>query len=214
MRQPRPSTLLGSMMLLAAASGPFQSGTAVRARAQVSTNPGWATNPGWTIFAPANDVSFTLSTGRTGYSVHDPISLNYRIVNIGNRPLYVPTTWQDTCLTPLHVLAWFESSAGQYSAVGSGMSCPMGPTDRAPAPTLAERMGKEAILLQPGGHFDGSMPLDPAMFHLTPGSYLIEATLYGWDPGKLRADQSGLTSLGSPLLRGEVPAMLHITLTP
>jgi hypothetical protein len=172
-----------------------------------------ATNPEWTIFAPANDVSFTISTAKSSYRINDSISLNYRIVNIGNRPLHVPRTWQPTCLTALHVSAWFESNAGQYSVLGYGSSCAFGPTDR--PPTLAERMNKEAVLLKPGDYFDGSLPLDPSMYQLTPGPYLIEATLYGWDPDKFSyAQQTELDNSRGPFLRGEVPATLQITLPP
>ena len=70
-----------SVALLAATSGIFYSGLPARARGQA------ATNSAWTIFAPANDVSFTISKPRPKYSVHNQISLNYPIANIGNRPL-------------------------------------------------------------------------------------------------------------------------------
>lgn len=196
-----------SVALLAATSGIFYSGLPARARGQA------ATNSAWTIFAPANDVSFTISTPRPKYGVHNQISLNYRIANIGNRPLYVPKTWQPTCLTALHVQAWFENSEGRYFVGGYGMSCPIGSTTV--YPTLVERMNNEAVLIKPGEHFDGSLPLDPAMFHLTPGGYLIEATMYGWKSDQLSdAQQAELAKLGSPFLSGEIPATLHIQLVP
>jgi hypothetical protein len=38
----------------------------------------------------AQDVSFTISTDAKTYTVRDPITVKYRIVNVSNGPLWVP----------------------------------------------------------------------------------------------------------------------------
>jgi hypothetical protein len=65
-------------------------------------------------FAPANDVSFSISTERHSYKAGEQITLNYRVTNISNKPLYVPREWEVTCPAGPHVWAWFENSSGQH----------------------------------------------------------------------------------------------------
>jgi hypothetical protein len=48
-------------------------------------------------FAPANDVSFSISTERHSYKAGEQFTLNYRVTNISNKPLYVPREWEVTC---------------------------------------------------------------------------------------------------------------------
>ena len=77
-------------------------------------------------------------------------------------------------------------------------------------------MSKEAVLLRPGEHLDGTLRLDTTLFGaLKPGAYRIEAGLSGWAEEKLTdTELSDLSRIVHPLLRGEVPASVHITLTP
>src|ERR1035441_10839381 len=82
--------------------------------------------------------------------------------------------------------------------------------------TVTERMKKEAVLLKPGEHLDGSHQLDPTLFGgLPPGAYRIEAVLYCWKDDEFTdAERMELGKVGSPFLRGQVPASARIVLTP
>ena len=52
---------------------------------------------------------------------------------------------------------------------------------------------------------------------LPPGAYRLEATLTGWNsdgfPQLTEQEQLELPKIGAPLLRGQVPTSLRITLT-
>jgi hypothetical protein len=177
----------------------------------------WESNLASRVFAHANDVSFSISTERSNYENREQIAVKYRIMNISNGSLYVPRGDETkACLEPkgpsLHIQAWFENSAGKHSNHGFGYSCP---SAGAP-PTLTERMNKVAVLLHPGEQLDGAVRLDPTMSGgLPPGPYRIEATLYGWSNDKFTdAERVELEKMGSPFMSGEIPASLHITLTP
>jgi hypothetical protein len=162
------------------------------------------------LFVPANDVSFTISTERHNYGARVPITVKSQIVNVSNGPLYVPRAWDAKCPASPHVWAWFENSAGKHFMAGYGGSC-------SPAPqTVTERMKKEAVLLKPGEHLDGSLQLDPTLFGgLPPGAYRIEAVLYCWKDDEFTdAERMELGKVGSPFLRGQVPASARIVLTP
>ena len=174
--------------------------------------PQLATNSARLLFAPANDVSFTISTERTTYSVRERFTLKYRIVNISGRALYAPRTWSVTCPSFPHVVARFEDSSGQHFESGHAGSC--SPVTL----TLAERIAKEGVLLPPGEHLDGTIPLDPTLFGgLSPGAYRIEANLHGWNRTGFAAltdeEQRELPTLVAPLLMGEVPTSMRVTLT-
>lgn len=74
-------------------------------------------------------------------------------------------------------------------------------------------MTKEAVLLKPGEHLEGTFLLDPNLFHLKPGIYRVEAALTGWDETKFTAaERSELARMVSPFMRGEVPDSIRITL--
>jgi hypothetical protein len=74
-------------------------------------------------------------------------------------------------------------------------------------------MSKVAALLHPGEHIDGTFELEPGMFHLPPGGYRIEATLYGWKDDEFsEAERIELAKIGVPLLSGEEPASTQIEL--
>jgi hypothetical protein len=107
------------------------------------------------LFAPPNDVAFTIAAARTTYSVRELFTLKYRIVNISGHALYAPRTWSVTCPGFPHVQAWFEDSMGRHAVAGYGGSC-------APVTlTLRARLAKEAVLLEPGKFLDGEIELNP-----------------------------------------------------
>jgi hypothetical protein len=168
------------------------------------------------VFVPANDVSFTISTERKNFGVRERVTVKYRILNVSNRPLYVPRGFDATaCLeghqAGPHVRAGFENGAGKHFYPGYLVSC--GGTPGAAPPTIAERMGKIAVLLHPGEHFDGAVELNPAVFHLPAGTYRIEAVLYGWKSEQFSdAERTELERMRVPLLTGEVPTSEKIDL--
>src|SRR5271155_274302 len=127
-------------------------------------------------FVPANDVSFSLSTERKSYRTGEQINSQYRIKNISNGPLCAPREWEAKCPGNRHVWVWFENSTGEHFMPGWG-SC-----DRDDNPkTVIERMTREAVLLKPGEHMDGTLQLDTRLFGgLRPGKYRIEGVLYCW----------------------------------
>jgi len=160
-------------------------------------------------FAPANDVSFKISTASTTWTAGESITLKYRVKNISNAPLFVPREWTATCPASPHLWAWFEDSSGKHFVPGYGGDC----SPR--AQTIRERMNKEAVLLKPGEQLEGTFLLDPKLFGLKPGAYRVEAALTGWDEEKFTdAERSELARMGSPFMTGEVPDSIRITLTP
>lgn len=165
-------------------------------------------------FVPANDVTFSISTKRGSYRAGERVTLEYRITNISNAPLFAPREWGANCPKGPHVRAWFENSSGQHFVPGYAGSC-LSSTNSKPEP-IGERMRKEAVLLKPDEHLDGSLELDTTLFGgLRPGVYRIEAELSGWSEEKFtNAELSDLSRMAHPFLRGEIPASLRITLTP
>jgi hypothetical protein len=163
---------------------------------------------------PANDVSFTISTETSRYKAGEQITLKYRITNVSNAPLYVPREWEAKCPGKPHVWAWLENGSGQHFVPGYAASC-LSSTNSKTA-TVTERMGREAVLLEPGKSFDGTFRLDTTLFGgLKPGAYRVEAVLYCWrDEEFTAAELSELSQFGKPFVRREVPASLPITLTP
>ena len=159
-------------------------------------------------FVPPSDVSFKISTERSIYRAGEPITLKYKIKNISNKPLYVPREWEVTCPGSPHLWAWFENSLGKHFVPGYGGSCMSGPK------TVSERMSKEAVLLKPGEHLDGTFRLDTTLFGgLKPGTYRIEAALSGWTEEKFSdAERSELSQMAGPFMTGEVPDSMSITL--
>jgi hypothetical protein len=89
------------------------------------------------------------------------------------------------------VWAWFEDSSGKHFVPGYGISCSGNPR------SIIERMSKEAVLLKPREHSDGTFQLDSKLFDLKPGAYRIEATLSGWTEEKFSdAERSQLAQMG------------------
>jgi hypothetical protein len=134
--------------------------------------------------------------------------MKYEIVNVSGRPLFVPRTMETAlCPPPVHVDAVFESADGHYGGGWNrGGSCGITPM------TVTQRMNKGAVLLKPGDHAEGTLPLSAK--GLPPGVYRVVATLSGWKPEQFSpAEQAELAAMGGPFLRGEVPASTRITLT-
>ena len=161
-------------------------------------------------FAPASDVSFGISTDRSSFRAGEAITVEYKITNISNKALYVPREWEAKCPAAPHVWAWFEDSSGKHFVPGYGGDCSPSPQ------TIRERMAKEAVLLKPGEHLDGSFRLDTKLFGgLKPGAYRIEAALSGWNEEKFsETERSELSRMTNPFMTGEVPDSVRIKLTP
>jgi hypothetical protein len=161
-------------------------------------------------FVPSSDVSFKIYTERASCKAGESITLKYSVKNISNATLFVPREWDATCPASPHLWAWFEDSSGKHFVPGYAGSCSAGPK------TVSERMNKEAVLLKPGEHVDGTFLLDTRLFGgLKPGVYRVEAALTGWTEEKFTgAERSELAKMGSPFIAGEVTDSIRITLTP
>lgn len=164
------------------------------------------------IFAPASDVSFSLSLPTAQYAAGDHIPVGYRVLNLGKTALFVPRGNAETvCLDPRwpHFLAWFENSVGQTFKPGYGVSCAHGVEPRLRTSDLMRRV---AIALEPGEHIDGTIELDSTMFGgLPPGTYRIDGVLHGWIGNEF--EWADLRAMGIPLLQGEATASVDLTLS-
>lgn len=162
-------------------------------------------------FVPSSDVSFKISTVQTSWRAGESITVEYSVKNISNAPLFVPREWEATCPGAPHLWAWFEDRSGKHFVPGYGGSCLGGGPK-----TVSERMGKEAVLLKPGEHLDGTFLLDTKLFGgLKPGVYRVEAALTGWVEAKFTdAERSELAKMVGPFMAGEVSDSIRITLTP
>jgi hypothetical protein len=159
-------------------------------------------------FVPSSDVSFKISTVQTSWKAGESITLKYSVKNISNAPLFVPREWEATCPAAPHLWAWFEDSSGKHFVPGYGGDC--SPS----AQSIRERMNKEAVLLKPGEHLDGTFLLDPKLFGLKRGAYRVEAALTGWVEEKFTdAERSELAKMVGPFMTGEVSDSIRITLT-
>jgi hypothetical protein len=161
-------------------------------------------------FVPSSDVSFTISTEQDSYNAGESITLKYSVKNISNATLFVPREWEATCPASPHLWAWFEDSSGKHFVPGYGGSCVGGPQ------TISQRMSKEAVLLKPGEHVDGTFLLNTKLFGgLEPGAYRVEAALTGWTEEKFTdAERSELAKMAGAFMMGEVSDSIRITLTP
>jgi hypothetical protein len=161
-------------------------------------------------FVPSSDVSFKISTEQASYKAGESITLKYSVKNISNATLFVPREWEATCPASPHLWAWFEDSSGKHFVPGYGGSCSVSPK------TVSERMSKEAVLLKPAEHVDGTFLLDTKLFGgLKPGVYRVEAALTGWTEEKFTdAERSELVKMAGPFMTGEVSDSIRITLTP
>jgi hypothetical protein len=173
--------------------------------------------PAPNVFAPATDVSFTISVDRTAYTIRDEIPFRYRIVNVGKAPLYVPRGFNATaCLEPHHppmIRGWLQSAAGNYSSDGYAASCGAA-VDALPL-TLEEWMKQGATLLRPGEAVEGVLRVSATSgLGASPGTYRVGATLVGWNERSFPlADFERTERAGLRLLRGEVATSAAVTLT-
>jgi hypothetical protein len=159
------------------------------------------------IFVPAHDASFRISRDQSSYRALDKITLKYRITNTSYAPLHVPREWEVTCPRGPQVWARFEDSSGKHF---SGLWHFLLRNPR----SIIERLSKEAVLLKPREHFDGTFQLDSKLFDLKPGAYRIEATLSGWTEKKFSdAERSQLAQMGDRFMTGDVPDSVRIQLT-
>ena len=161
-------------------------------------------------FAPANDVSFKISTASKTYRTGQSITLEYRVTNISQAPLFVPREWEVTCPGGPHLWGWLVDSSGKKIVPGFAGSCSATPQ------TIGERMSKEAVLLKPGGHLDGTFVFETRLFgELKPGVYKATASLSGWNQDKfIEAERDELARLASPFMTGEVLDSVRVTLIP
>jgi hypothetical protein len=163
---------------------------------------------GGKTFVAANNISFTVSADRP---TAEEIIVKYRIRNVSNGPFYVPRMpGVNSCLTigPEHINIWLDRNGKRYGP-GLLMDCLEGVPR-----SIAERLSKTAILLNPGESTDGSQRFDPHQLKLMPGVYRVEAVLGGWKENEFsQAELKSLTKWDAPLLNGESSASTRITLT-
>jgi len=161
-------------------------------------------------FAPAKDVSFKIATSSKTYRTGQSITLEYRVTNISHAPLFVPREWEVTCPGGPHLWGWLVDSSGKQFMPGFAGSCSATPQ------TIGERMSKEAVLLKPGGHLDGTFVFVTNLFGgLKPGVYKAVASLSGWNQDKFtEAERAELAGMASPFLTGEVLDSVRVTLIP
>jgi hypothetical protein len=67
-------------------------------------------------------------------------------------------------------------------------------------------MSKEAVLLKPGGHLDGTFVFETRLFgDLKPGVYKVVGSLYGWDKDKFtEPERAELARMAKPFMTGKV----------
>jgi hypothetical protein len=161
-------------------------------------------------FVPPSDVLFKVFTDQSTYKVGESITLKYSVKNISNAALFVPREWEAICPGGPHLWAWFEDSTGKHLVPGYGGSCSGSPK------TITERMRKEAVLLKPDEHVDGTFILETNLFGgLEPGVFRIEAALTGWTEEKFTdTERSELAKMPGPFMTGEVSDSIRITLMP
>jgi hypothetical protein len=158
-------------------------------------------------FVPSGNVSFKISTEQASYKAGESITLKYSAKNISNDILFVPREWEATCPASPHLWAWFENSSGERLGGGYGGDCSPRPQ------TIRERMSKEAVLLKPDEHLDGTFLLDTKL--MKPGAYRIGAALTGWTKEKFTdSERSELAKMAGPFMAGQVSDSIRITLTP
>lgn len=163
-------------------------------------------------FVHGSDIAFAIRIDQTKYSMAEAIIIRYTVKNVSNGALFVPRSqWGIRCGDPPHLWARLEDKSGKHYEPGYVGSC-LGPSaeDRMSVP---ERMQKDAVLLKPGQAVHGSFTFQPKMFgDLKPGSYRLEAILYGWNPSLSTSESSELDRMGAPFLIGEAHATTHLEL--
>jgi hypothetical protein len=174
------------------------------------TDSAYLANAQHQLFVPANDISFLIRCERKTYKLGDQVEFTYKVTNVSRGAVFVPQGVWDVKCAP-HLWAWFEDASGKHFIPGYLVSC-LGP-NRTP---INERMKKEAVLLRPGEVHRGSFTLETKTFknELKPGTYRIEAALFGWRDDQFDAgEKSALETMRHPFMRGEVPASTTVELT-
>src|ERR1700719_3991193 len=130
-------------------------------------------------FVHGSDVAFAVRTDQTKYVMGEPIIIRYTVKNVSNGALFVPKSqWGIRCGDTPHLWARLEDNSGKHYEPGYAWSC-LGtrPEDRM---SVSERMEKDAVLVRPGQAVRGSFTFQPNVLRdLKPGSYRLEAVLYG-----------------------------------
>ncbi|MFL6437894.1 MAG: hypothetical protein ACJ71Q_09965 [Terriglobales bacterium] len=80
--------------------------------------------------------------------------------------------------------------------------------------SVSERMRKDAAFLKPGQKLTGSVSYDSKVFakELKPGTYRLEAVLYGWNLPFDNAELAELAKMGAPFFIGESAASSRVEL--
>ena len=167
---------------------------------------------GQQAFVRGSDVAFTIQAHGQRHEVGQPIVIRYTLTNVSNGALFVPKSqWDIRCGDPPHLWARLEDSSGKHYEAGYGGSC-LGPS-REERMSLSERMRKDAVLLKPGQSVSGSFRLElQVLGNLKPGSYRLEAVLYGWNRHFRDSELLELHGITSPFLIGEAHATTQIEL--
>jgi len=167
-------------------------------------------------FAHANDVVFSIKIGRFKHEIGEKIVIFYTVKNVSNRPFYVPRSqWDTACSGVPHLWALLEDSSGtqhEPGFIGRGLGakdCGM--------LTMAEWLKKDAVRLKPQQSVSGTFAFQfpPGSFtqQLKPGTYRLEALLYGWNVRFTAAQRKELDSIPGSLLIGEANATAQVELT-
>jgi len=163
-------------------------------------------------FVHGSDVAFAIRTDRTKYLMGEAIVIRYTVRNVSNGALFVPKSqWDIRCGDPPHLWVRLEDNSGKHYEPGYGGSC-LGPSpeDRM---SVSERMRKDAVLVKPGQAVHGSFTFQPKVLSdLKPGSYRLEAVLYGWNLSFSTSELSELHRMDAPFLIGETHATTHVEL--
>jgi hypothetical protein len=163
-------------------------------------------------FVHGSDIGFAIRTDRMKYSMAEAIIIRYTVKNVSNGALFVPKSqWRMRCGEPPHLWARLEDKSGKHYEPGYAGSC-LGPS-AADRMSVSERIRADAVLVKPGQAVHGSFTFQPKVFgELNPGSYRLEAILYGWNPSLSTSESSEFDRMGAPFLIGEAHATTHLEL--
>lgn len=163
-------------------------------------------------FVHGSDVAFAIRTDQSKYVIGEPIIVRYTVKNVSNGALFVPKSqWSIRCGDPPHLWARLEDNSGKHYEPGYGGSC-LGPSPEHRM-SVSQRMQKDAVLVKPGQTVHGSFTFQPKVLSdLKPGSYRLEAVLYGWNLPFNTSELSELHRMGAAFLIGETHASTHVEL--
>lgn len=162
------------------------------------------------VFCPATAVSLTFSMERRDLHLGQNIIVNYRITNISAHSLFIPLEWSETCPSWPHVGAWLENRQGKSFVGGYAGDC----SPEINSESVSERISKEAVLLKPSEHREGSITLRTRLLGgLRPGIYRIRVVVRGWMNKDFSQKQwSELAGMNAPLLTGQIAASASVRL--